>query len=52
MIRDKIIDTFEVPPDIATTLFDEFVRHPSQSEKEILSSLVLDDYYCGRGLVS
>lgn len=52
MIRDKIIDTFEVPPDIATTLFDEFVRHPSRSEKEILSSLVLDDYYCGRGLVS
>ncbi len=51
-IRDKLISDFEVPPDIATALFDEFIEHPSQSEKNILNTLVLDDYYCGRGLVS
>lgn len=51
-IRDKIISNFEVPPDIATDLFDEFIEHPSQSEKSILSTLVLDDHYCGRGLVN
>jgi len=41
-----------VPPDIATALFDKFIEHPSKSESDILGSLVLDDHYCGRGLVS
>lgn len=51
-IRDKIIRDFKVPQETAVTLFDEFIKNPSPSEKRILSSLVLDDYYCGRGLVS
>lgn len=51
-IRDKLVGDFKVPPDIATNLFEEFIEHPSQSEKDILSALVLDDHYCGRGIVS
>jgi predicted HAD superfamily hydrolase/LmbE family N-acetylglucosaminyl deacetylase/glycosyltransferase involved in cell wall biosynthesis len=51
-IRDKLVGDFKVPPDIATGLFEEFIEHPSQAEKDILSALVLDDHYCGRGIVS
>ncbi|MDP2224122.1 rhamnan synthesis F family protein [Nitrosomonas sp.] len=51
-IRDKLISNFEIPPDIPTALFEELIEHPSQSEKDILGALVLDDHYCGRGLVS
>lgn len=51
-IRDQLVGDFEVPLDIATALFDEFIEHPSQSEKDILGALVLDDHYCGRGIVS
>ncbi|HNB02414.1 MAG TPA: hypothetical protein PLK61_11465, partial [Nitrosomonas sp.] len=50
-IRDTLTGNFEVPAEIAIALFEEFITHPSQSEKDILDSLVLDDHYCGRGLV-
>jgi hypothetical protein len=33
-------------------LFGEFVEYMSSSEREMLSNLVLDDHYCGRGVVS
>ncbi len=51
-IRDKLVDDFTVPPDLAKTLFETFIEHPSHSEQAILSKLMLDDYYCGRGLVN
>ncbi|SOD18575.1 rhamnan synthesis F family protein [Nitrosomonas ureae] len=51
-IRDKLASDFEVPLDTATELFDEFIKRPSPSEKNILDRLTLDDHYCGRGLVS
>ncbi|MBX3615832.1 rhamnan synthesis F family protein [Nitrosomonas sp.] len=51
-IRDKLISDFEIPPDIPAALFEEFIAHTSPLEKDILGTLVLDDYYCGRGLVS
>ncbi|MBY0475978.1 MAG: PIG-L family deacetylase [Nitrosomonas sp.] len=51
-IRDKLVSDFEVPSDVATELFDEFFKRTSQSEKDILVRLTLDDHYCGRGLVS
>ncbi|SFP42178.1 Glycosyl transferase family 2 [Nitrosomonas cryotolerans] len=51
-VRDKLLHDFEVPPDVANTLFEAFIEHPSQSEQNILGALTLDDYYCGRGLVS
>ncbi|HRB96446.1 MAG TPA: rhamnan synthesis F family protein [Nitrosomonas sp.] len=52
MIRDKLVSDFKVPPDIAIDLFEEFIAHPSQAEQDILGALVLDDHYCGRGIVS
>ncbi|WP_430231805.1 rhamnan synthesis F family protein [Nitrosomonas communis] len=51
-IRDKLISDFIVPPGTAKSLFEAFVEHPSESELKILGKLTLDDYYCGRGLVS
>lgn len=51
-IRDKLAEDFTVPPDLAKTLFETFIEHPSYSEQTILSKLMLDDYYCGRGLVN
>jgi len=33
-------------------LIDAFLEQKSQKEIELLSKIVLDDYYCGRGLVS
>jgi len=50
-IRDKLLSDFEIPPQIAETLFLEFMDNPSQSEKDLLNTLVLDDYYYGHGLV-
>lgn len=51
-VRDKLISDFIVPPGTAKSLFEAFVEHPSESERKILGKLTLDDYYCGRGLVS
>lgn len=33
-------------------IFVEFVMNMSNEEKELFSSLALDDFYCGRGIVS
>lgn len=52
MIRDRWVSNFEVPMDIAVALFDEFIQHASPAEQSILKSIILDDHYCGRGLVS
>lgn len=51
-VRDKLVNDFAVPPNIAKNMFETFIKHPSQTELEILSKLTLDDYYCGRGLVN
>lgn len=51
-IRNKLVDDFTIPPDIAKTLFETFIKHPSHSELDILRKLTLDDYYCGRGLIN
>ncbi len=52
MIREQWVSDFEVPKDMAVALFDEFIQHASPAEQRILSAIVLDDHYCGRGLVS
>ncbi len=52
MIRERWVSDFEVPMDIAVALFDEFIQHASPEEQRILGTIVLDDHYCGRGLVS
>ena len=50
-IRDDLLPDIEIPPHIAESLFLAFVNNPSQSENNLLRSLVLDDYYYGHGLV-
>ncbi|HBV21296.1 MAG TPA: hypothetical protein DEF07_06215, partial [Nitrosomonas sp.] len=50
-IRDNVLNDFEVPREIAESLFLEFIKNPSKSETDLLHELVLDDYYYGHGLV-
>ncbi|PTN12111.1 rhamnan synthesis F family protein [Nitrosomonas aestuarii] len=51
-IRAELVSDFIVPSELAKDLFETFVEQPSRSELDILRKLTLDDYYCGRGLVS
>lgn len=50
--RNVLLDDFEIPADLVKEAYKNFAENPSASELEILRSLVLDDHYCGRGLVS
>lgn len=51
-IRSKLLNTYRIPTDIAANIYKIFVQRLSDTEKRIMESLVLDDYYCGRGLVA
>jgi FMN phosphatase YigB (HAD superfamily) len=51
-IRNKLMDDFTIPTEQAGDIYAAFVDQPAPSEDEIIRSLVLDDHYCGRGLVS
>ena len=48
--RDLLPD-FEVPAECAEGLFKAWADKPSAAEREALHALVLDDHYCGRGVV-
>lgn len=50
-VRDHVLNDFEIPHTIAEMLFLTLIDHPSQSESDLLRTLVLDDYYYGHGLV-
>ena len=51
-LRTQLVADFTVPPTLARSLYEAFIQDPSAAENAILSKLVLDDFYCGRGLVS
>ena len=51
-LRTQLVADFTVPPTLARSLYETFIQDPSAAESAILSKLVLDDFYCGRGLVS
>ena len=51
-VRAKFVDDFIVPPELARSIYEAFIESPAASEEAILKTLVLDDHYCGRGLVS
>jgi len=51
-VRDGMLPDFQVPSGIAIALFEAFVDELSPAEEAVLSGLVLDDHYCGRGLVA
>ncbi|PWB82235.1 MAG: hypothetical protein C3F08_00195 [Candidatus Methylomirabilota bacterium] len=41
-----------LPPRLPEMLFGEFVERMSGAERKMMSGLVLDDHYCGRGTVA
>jgi predicted HAD superfamily hydrolase len=51
-IREKILPTFNPSIWSSKLLIESLLENPSMNEVEFLSKIVLDDYYCGRGLVT
>jgi FMN phosphatase YigB (HAD superfamily)/glycosyltransferase involved in cell wall biosynthesis len=50
-LRNSVYPELTLPGGLPEMLYGELVEHMSSSEREMLSSLVLDDHYCGRGVV-
>jgi len=50
-VRRKLLPDFQPSCRTAQALMDAFLGDMSPREKEFLSSILLDDHYCGRGLV-
>ena len=50
-VRRNLFPGYRPPLDLPQELFMAFAGRLSASEKALLQSLVLDDYYCGHGLV-
>ncbi len=51
-VRQDLLPDFVVSAAFANQLYEAFVSHHSDSEEQILKAIVLDDHYCGRGLVN
>lgn len=51
-IRNEVLPSFKPSTWTAEMLIESFFKFQSQKELEFLSKIVLDDHYCGRGLVS
>lgn len=50
-VRDELED-FEISTELCQTLFNRFSLHLSTKEEHVFKTLALDDFYCGRGIVS
>jgi FMN phosphatase YigB (HAD superfamily)/uncharacterized coiled-coil protein SlyX len=50
-IRERILPSYKPSCTVATQLYEAFIAHPSQPEKDLLQKIALDDHYCGRGIV-
>ena len=51
-LRAGLLPDFVFPPELAARLFDALVDNMAAEESAVLRQIVLDDYYCGRGIVS
>ncbi|AUM00942.1 hypothetical protein B4966_12810 [Rhodocyclaceae bacterium] len=51
-VRGGLLPEFTVPPQMALRLFESFVERMADAERAVVNALVLDDHYCGRGLVA
>ncbi|HNB50472.1 MAG TPA: HAD hydrolase-like protein, partial [Anaerolineales bacterium] len=51
-IRETLLPDFHPSRWTAQMLMEAFLAKKSQQESDLLSQIVLDDYYCGRDLVS
>lgn len=50
-IRTTLLGSFAPSMDVSAALATEFFSQHSKDELELLSQVVLDDHYCGRGVV-
>lgn len=51
-VRRKLKHDFWPSASVANALYEHYVANSSEAELAFAGRLVLDDYYCGRGLVS
>lgn len=51
-IRLNLLSDFVVSSELANALYETFMNNLTSTEEEVLRALVLDDHYCGRGLVT
>lgn len=51
-VRETLLPDFQPSKWTAQMLMEAFLEKKSQRESDLLSQIVLDDYYCGRDLVS
>ena len=51
-IRQNLLPDFRPSTTVAASLMDAFLTNQSKAEIALLSSIILDDYYCGRDLVA
>lgn len=51
-IRQEILPDFQPSTWTARMLIENFLEQTSPKEKELLQKIILDDHYCGRGLVA
>jgi len=51
-VRDGMASDLSIGPDLCEMLYGRFSTHLSANERRIFASLELDDFYCGRGIVS
>lgn len=50
-IKSGLVPDFTFSTELAASLFDAQIKNMSPTENAILQEIILDDYYCGRGLV-
>lgn len=50
-IRNTLLGSFAPSPEVSKELATEFFSKHSSDELELLSHVLLDDHYCGRGVV-
>jgi predicted HAD superfamily hydrolase len=50
--RDELLPDFRFPLGLAASLFESFVVGMSPREARVIGGIMLDDHYCGRGIVS
>ena len=49
--REQILSSYKPSIKVAKQLYDAFIVQQSKLESDLLQNIVLDDYYCGRGIV-
>jgi predicted HAD superfamily hydrolase len=49
--REQILPSYKPSIKVAKQLYDAFIVQQSKLESDMLQNIVLDDYYCGRGIV-